>query len=83
LPQQRFDVIGKTGARELARREIDAHTQRLARRIIKAPFLDLPANFRQALVANRQNHSTLFRERDEFHWGHKPAFRMVPADQRL
>src|ERR1019366_440534 len=76
-------MVGQPLTRELARREVDANKQRVMRRIVEAPLLDLAADFTKSPVSDRQNQPALLCMRNKIHGRHQSALWMNPADQRF
>src|ERR1039457_5788273 len=76
-------MVGQPLTRELARREVDANKQRVMRRIVEVPLLDLAADFTKSPVSDRQNQPALLCILNKIHERHQPAFCMNPADQRF
>ncbi len=75
------DALGQVGVRELARGQVDRQAQR--RQPPAVPLHQLLRGGAQHPVADRDDQTGLFRQRDEVARRDHPALRVAPADEGL
>ena len=83
LPQHLSDGFDDSGLHQLARRDVDAHRERLVEVILPLPQRRLPTSLAEDPDAERNDDAGFFRKRNELGWRNHFAAAHVPSGGAL
>ena len=83
LPQHLPDGFDDPRLHQLARRDVDAHRERLVKVVLPLPQRRLPTSLAKDPDAERNDDAGFFRKRNELGWGNHFAAGAFPAEKRF